>query len=178
VSVAGAYPANLAPTSEVVSDDGKVVEVTFADTGVLITVDRTVMNLYEDAYVYRQGIAGSTRFPMDRVDAMRASFVGLPPRMLLQRLGVLPGMPRIAEPAGFAGKPVRLIAGDQDPAHTREIEDRTIDLLREWGAQAELVWLADRGIVGNGHFLFFEDNSDDLLDVVVEQLVAVGAAQR
>jgi pimeloyl-ACP methyl ester carboxylesterase len=178
VSVAGAYPANLAPTSEVVSDDGRVVEVTFADTGVLITVDRTVMNLYDDAYVFRQGIAGSTRFPMDHVDAMRASFVGLPPRMLLQRLGVVPGMPRVEEPAGFAGKPVRLIAGDQDPAHTRAIEERTIALLREWGAQADLVWLADRGIEGNGHFLFFEDNSDDLLEVVVEQLDAVGAARR
>jgi hypothetical protein len=98
--------------------------------------------------------------------------------MLLQRLGVVPGMPRVEEPAGFAGKPVRLIAGDQDPAHTRAIEERTIALLREWGAQADLVWLADRGIEGNGHFLFFEDNSDDLLEVVVEQLDAVGAARR
>jgi pimeloyl-ACP methyl ester carboxylesterase len=178
VSVAGAYPANLAPTSEVVSDDGKVVEVTFADTGVLIRVDRTVMNLYEDAYVYRQGIGGSTHFPMELVDQMRASFVGLPPTMLLQRLGVVEGMPRVTETAGFAGKPIRLIAGDQDPAHTREIEERTIGLLNEWGAHAELMWLADRGITGNGHFLFFEDNSDELLEVLAQQLAAVGAPTR
>jgi pimeloyl-ACP methyl ester carboxylesterase len=178
VSVAGAYPANLAPTSEVVSDDGNVVEVTFADTGVLITVDRRVMNLYDDAYVFRQGISTSTRFPMEHVDAMRASFVGLPPRMLLQRLGVLPGMPRVDEPAGFAGKRIRLIAGSEDPAHTRAIEERTIALLREWGAAAELVWLPELGIDGNGHFLFFEDNSDELLEVLAAQLVAVGAARR
>ncbi len=178
VSIAGAYPANLAPVSEVVSDDGNIVEVTFADTGVLITVDRRVMNLYDDAYVFRQGIAGSTRFPMEHVDAMRASLVGLPPRMLLQRLGVVAGMPRVEEPAGFAGLPVRLVAGDRDPAHTRAIEERTVGLLREWGAEAELVWLADLGITGNGHFLFFEDNSDELLDVVTDQLVAVGAAAR
>jgi pimeloyl-ACP methyl ester carboxylesterase len=177
VSVAGAYPANLAPSSEVVSDDGAVATVRFADTGVVLSVDRRVMNLYDDAYVFKQGIATSTRFPMDRVDAMRAGFVGLPPRMLLQRLGVLAGMPRIEDPAGFAGKPIRLVAGGEDPAHTRAIEDRTVAQLREWGAEAELVWLPDLDIDGNGHFLFFEANSDELLEVLVAQLDAVGPAR-
>src|SRR5947208_11252894 len=91
VSVAGAYPANVAPRSEVLEDDGDVARVVFADTGVTMSVDRRAMNLYGDAYVYEQGIATSTRFPRDHVDRMRAAFVGLPPRMLLQRLGVLDG---------------------------------------------------------------------------------------
>lgn len=174
LSVAGAYPANVVARSEVVSDDGDVAEVVFADTGVRITVDRRVMNLYGDDYVYRQGIATSTRFPPEAVDAMRAGFVGLPPRMLLQRLGVLPGMPAVDDPAGFAGMPVRLLTGGEDPAHTRAIEERTLALLRDWGADAELVWLPDRGIEGNGHFLFFERNGDELLEIVAEQLAAIG----
>jgi pimeloyl-ACP methyl ester carboxylesterase len=176
VSIAGAYPGNLAPKSEVVADDGNVVEVVFGDTGVRNRVDRRVMNLYEDDYIYKQGIATSTRFPMDLVDKMRAGLVGLPPRMLLQRLGVLEGMPVITEPAGFEGKKVRIVTGGEDPAHTREIEERTIELLRSWGAQAELVWLPDLGIEGNGHFFFFEDNSDELVDIVAEQIDVVGGA--
>ncbi|MDO8185998.1 alpha/beta fold hydrolase [Conexibacter sp. JD483] len=178
LSVAGAYPANVAPRSQVVSDDGAVAVVDFADTGVRMTVDRRVMNLYGDGYVYQQGIATSTRFPLDRVDAMRAGFVGLPPRMLLQRLGVEPGMPTIDSGAGFAGTPIRLLASAEDPAHTRAIEERTLGLLRGWGAEAELIWLPDLGIEGNGHFMMFEQNSDELLEVVATQLTAVGAVAR
>ena len=177
VSVAGAYPANVVAKSEVVSDDGDVAEIVFADTGVQMTVDRRVMNLYGDGYIYQQGIATSTRFPRDLVDEVRAGLVGLPPRMLLQRLGVLEGMPVVDEPAGFKDKPIRLIAGGEDPAHTREIEERTLGLLREWGADAKLIWLPDRGIHGNGHFLFAEENSDELLEILVGALESVGAAR-
>ncbi len=175
VSVAGAYPANVVAKSDVVSDDGDVAEIVFADTGVQMTVDRRVMNLYGDGYIYQQGIATSTRFPRDKVDEFRAALVGLPPKMLLQRLGVLEGMPIVDQPAGFEGKRIRLIAGGEDPAHTRDIEDRTIGLLRGWGADAELIWLPERGIEGNAHFLMSEENSDEILEVLVEQLDAVGA---
>jgi pimeloyl-ACP methyl ester carboxylesterase len=175
VSVAGAYPANVVAKSEVVSDDGDVAEIIFSDTGVQMTVDRRVMNLYGDGYIYHQGIATSTRFPRDKVDEFRAALVGLPPKMLLQRLGVLDGMPIVDQPAGFEGKRIRLIAGGEDPAHTREIEDRTIGLLRGWGADAELIWLPERGIEGNAHFLMSEENSDEILDVLEEQLEYVGA---
>jgi pimeloyl-ACP methyl ester carboxylesterase len=178
VAVAAAYPGNVVAASEVVSDDGAVAVIDFADTGVRMTVDRRVMNLYGDGYIFQQGIATSTRFPMDAVDRMRAGLVGLPPKMLLQRLGVLEGMPGVDRTEGFAGKPVRLLTGGEDPAHTRTIEERTVALLRGWGAEAELVWLPDRGIAGNGHFLMFEENSDELLDIVVELIGAVGGGAR
>jgi pimeloyl-ACP methyl ester carboxylesterase len=174
VSVAGAYPANVAPRSEVVADDGDVIDVVFADTGVAFRVDRRRMYLYEDAYIFGQAIATSTRFPMDSVPALRAGLVGLPPRMLLQRLGVLEGMPVVDDPAGFAGKPIRLLAGGEDPAHTHDIESRTLEQLRAWGADAELVWLPDLGIEGNAHVLMGEDNSDELLGILAGLLRDVG----
>ena len=174
VSVAGAYPANVVARSEVVSDDGEVAVIDFADTGVRMTVDRRVMALYGDGYIFEQGIATSTRFPMDRVEELRAGLVGVPPQMLLQRLGVLAGMPIVDQPAGFAGKPIRLVAGGEDPAHTHAIEERTIGLLQGWGAAAELVWLPDLGVEGNGHFMMFESNSDEVLGIVSEQIAAVG----
>jgi pimeloyl-ACP methyl ester carboxylesterase len=173
VSVAGAYPANTPPRSEVASDDGRVVELVFADTGVRFRVDRQVPYLYEDAYIYEQGIATSTRFPLEAVDTMRAGLVGIPPRMILQRVGVEPGLPLVDSPEAFAGRRIRLLTGGEDPAHTREIEDRTLELLRSWGAEAELVWLPERGIEGNGHYMFMERNSDELLEVLIEQVRAV-----
>lgn len=170
VSVAGAYPANTPPSSEVTADDGRVAEVTFGDTGVSFRIDRRVPYLYEDSYIHEQAIATSTRFPVEATEAMRAGLVGLPPRMVLQRVGVEPGLPMVSSPDAFAGKPIRLITGGEDPAHTRAIEDRTLELLGSWGAEVELVWLPDRGIEGNGHFMFMERNSDELLEILVEQL--------
>lgn len=177
LSVAGAYPANVVTASHVVSDDGDVAVVDFADTGVRMTVDRRVMNLYGDGYIFEQGIATSTRFPPEWVGRFRAGLVGVPPRMLLQRLGVLAGMPAIEDARGFSGKPVRLLAGGEDPAHTRQIEERTLALLRSWRADVHLVWLPDHGIHGNGHFLFLEENSSDLLGLVEEQLSVLGATR-
>jgi pimeloyl-ACP methyl ester carboxylesterase len=178
VAVAAAYPANTPPSSDVVRDEGGVATVIFGDTGVAITVDRGKPSLYDDAYIYQQAISTSTRFPKELIGTMRAGLVGLPPRMLLQRLGVLPGMPAVGDPSGFRGKRIRLFTGGEDPAHTRSIEERTVTTLREWGADAELTWLPDLGIHGNGHYMFFESNSDQLLDVLVEQLVNVGAGAR
>jgi len=83
----------------------------------------------------------------------------------------------VENPAGFQGKRIRYVTGSEDPAHTREIDGRTVALFRSWGADAELVWLPDRGIEGNGHFLFFETNSTEILDVVIEQLHIVAGIQ-
>ncbi len=166
VSVAGAYPGNLAPRSAVLADDGTVLDVAFADTGVHFRVDRTRPYLYEDAYVRGQAVATSTRLLEGDLPRLKASFVGIPPRVLLQRLGVIDGLPGVDDPSGFADKKIRLLAGPEDPAHTHEIESRTVEQLRAWGADADLTWLPELGIDGNGHFMFHEDNSEELLDVV------------
>lgn len=173
VSVAAAFPGNLSSPSQVLGEEGSVTTVRFVDSGTVFVVDRSRGYLYEDDYIYRQGIATSRRFPMALVDRMRAGLVALPPKMLLQRMGVLPGLPAVQDTTGFQGLGVRLIAGSEDPAHTLAIERATSDLLSQWGADAEVVWLPDRGIDGNGHFLFFEDNAAEVLDVVAEQIAAV-----
>ena len=150
-----------------------MIRVRFQSSGAEFTVDRGRGYLYEDDYIYKQAIHTSSRFPMDRVDQMRAGLIACPPRMILQRLGVLAGMPSVADPAGFAGKRIRLVSGTEDPAHTREIERATAELLCSWGAEAEHVWLGDRDITGNSHFMFFETNSTQILGIVQEQILAV-----
>jgi len=173
VAVAAAYPGNLSAPSEVLGEDGSIITVRFRDTGVRFLIDRSRGYLYEDEYIYQQAIASSKRFPMGLVERMRASLVPLPPKMLLQRMGVIPGMPVVQNTRGFRGLGVRLVAGSEDPAHTLSIERATAELLLQWGAEVEVVWLPDRGIEGNGHFLFFEDNADQVLDVIAEQIKEV-----
>jgi pimeloyl-ACP methyl ester carboxylesterase len=176
VSVSGSYPGNIPPRGEMLREEGDVVYARFLETGVQFRVDRRRGYLHEDDFIYNQAIATSTRFPRDLVEKMRAGLVALPPRMLLQRIGILPGLPTVENTSAFAGKPIRLLAGTEDPAHTLQSERSTVELLRSWGANVELVWLADRGIVGNGHFLFFEDNAVDILDVIAEQIDIISNA--
>jgi hypothetical protein len=42
------------------------------------------------------------------------------------------------------------------------------------GAKAEFCFLADRGIVGNGHMLMLEQNSDEIAGLILEWLEAAG----
>jgi pimeloyl-ACP methyl ester carboxylesterase len=173
VSVAASFPGNIVPSAEVLEDDGTTIRFRFAESGAVFVADRSRGYLYEDDYIYKQGIASSTRFPMDRVDQLRAGLVPFPPRMLLQRVGLLPGLPAVANKGSFSGVKIRLIAGTEDPAHTAAIEHSTVELLGSWGADVDLVWLGELGITGNGHFLMFEDNCDDILAIIAEQVEVV-----
>lgn len=176
IAVAAAYPGNIAPLSEVVSDDGVSLTTRFRDTGVTFTVRRDRPYVYSEAYIYQQGIATSRRFPWAHFQQFLAGLVPMSPRLVIRRLGHGGGLPRVARTERFRGAWVRGIAGTEDPAHTRAIDGATMDLLRSWGADAELVWLGDRGITGNGHFVFLEDNSDEVLALVVELVDAhIGA---
>ena len=167
VAVAASYPGNIQPAGETISDDGSRVRIRFVATGVEFEVARDRLSYYPDAYVFDQGIAGSRRFPWGHLEQFRASLLGLPPLTLLQRLGAEGGLPRVERTDAFGGLAVHYFTGTEDPAHTREIEDRTVELLREWGAEAQLHWLE-----GNGHFLFLEENSDEILEQVVENALA------
>jgi pimeloyl-ACP methyl ester carboxylesterase len=173
VAIAAAYPGNVPPKASVLSDDGTTIVVVFEETGVRFNVDRTRGYIYEDDYILNQGIHTSTRFPRELIGQLRAGIVPFAPRMLLQRVGQLPGLPAVETTSGFAGKRIRLIAGTEDPAHTLEIERATARQLADWGADARLIWLGDRGISGNGHFLFLEDNQAEILEIVAEQVDVV-----
>jgi pimeloyl-ACP methyl ester carboxylesterase len=182
LSVAASAPANASPPPPtVLEDDGNKIKVVFGQTGVEFNVDWHAPYIYEDAYIYEQGLADSTRFPRDYIPALRASLVGIPPKVVLQKIGVLDGFPTIVHTDNFVGLPVRIIAGDRDPAHTFAIESGTRDLLTSWGADADLTWLPDVGIEGNGHFLYGESNSVEVLDVVrgkLDELTALARERR
>ena len=171
VALAPSYPGNIAPTAHLLSTDGGAVVLRHPDSGVEFTIRRDRLYLYSDAYIYEQGIATSTRFPHEHLDEFRSSLIGIPPRLVLQRLGTDGGIPKVLEPAKLKGLWVRDMTGTEDPAHTREIEQKTVELLAGWGAAAKLVYLADRAIVGNGHFFFLERNSDEILELLLHEAV-------
>ena len=169
VGIATAYPANIQAKAEVLADDGTNVAAKFADTGITFYVDRTKPYVYSRDYMEKQASADGPLVPPGAAEDMLRYPGAMAPRLLLQRIGAIDGMPVINETAGFAGKKIRLLAGDHDMAHTKALELRTVELLRKWGADADLIWLADEGLVGHSHWLTGERNYQDVLAVVEKQ---------
>jgi pimeloyl-ACP methyl ester carboxylesterase len=67
---------------------------------------------------------------------------------------------------GIAGLPIAVVTASASPLAASG--PATVNFLRRAGARAELMRLEDHGIIGNGHGLMFEANSDDTVAPVIE----------
>ena len=170
VGLAPAPPRELTPASEVLEDDGTTARVRFAYT-VDFEVDRTRTYHPTDEYVERQVIGPSTRFPRDAGAALRASLQPIPPLLLLERLHAFadPGL-EIQDPSAFEGARMLIVTGTADPVHPREVDGGTADFFRDLGADVTFLWLGDAGVGGNGHLLMGEDNSSEILELILAWL--------
>jgi hypothetical protein len=65
---------------------------------------------------------------------------------------------------------VLVITGTTDLDHSREADGAIVTWLNEQGAKADFCFLADRGIVGNGHMLMLEQNSDEIAGIILDWL--------
>lgn len=65
--------------------------------------------------------------------------------------------------------PVAVVTGGASAFET--FADQVVDFLRTAGADAERVHLPDHGIEGNGHGLIFEQNSDEIVDLLADLIV-------
>jgi hypothetical protein len=101
-----------------------------------------------------------------------ASLLAIPPRLWLERQNVHGSQLRIADPAKLAGKRIFVITGTEDLDHSREVDGAIVTWLNGVGAKAEFCFLSDRGIVGNGHMLMLENNSDAIADIILDWLDA------
>jgi len=77
-----------------------------------------------------------------------------------------------SDPQRLKGKRVLVITGSDDLDHSREVDGAIVTWLNDIGAEAGFCFLADRGIVGNGHMLMLEQNSDAIADIIVDWLEA------
>ena len=172
ICVAPSPPPELTPQSEVLSDDGNVVVVNFSYT-VSFTIDRSRMWRPTDEYIERQVIGPGWRLSRDHLNTLRATMQPIPPLMLLQRMKVVGDADlEIRRPQAFPGAQILVASGTHDPVHPKEVEARTVGFYRDLGADAELWWLGDRGIDGNGHLLMSENNSDEIVALLLSWLDA------
>lgn len=165
VAVAPGPPGNIMSEPKILREAGSEIEIESGPIRYSLHLDRWHQN--DRDFVERKLIGASRFFPRHLVDAYAASLLATAPRLLYQRRNVRGSQVKVADPRRFAGLPILVVTGSEDLDHTREIDGATVDWLKAAGAKAEFLWLADVGIVGNGHMLMLEENSDAIAERIL-----------
>jgi pimeloyl-ACP methyl ester carboxylesterase len=172
VGVAPAPPGNIQQPAPVHGETETHIET--EAFGGRVRVDKTAPVVGSRDFVERKLVGASRYFPRDRLAGYGASLLAIPPKLWLERQNVHGRQLRVSDPLKLTGKPVVVITGSDDLDHSREVDGAIVKWLAGIGAKADFCFLADRGIVGNGHMLMLEQNSDAIADVIVDWLEAGG----
>lgn len=176
VAMAPGPPGNIQAEPEVVSEtEDELVVQTFALRHVLKKREPYRAPL---SFVERKIVGDGGRFARAGIPLMAAGMIAIPPRLIYQRLNVRGAQLKIERFENFRAKPIVLITGSHDIDHPRSLDEGTAKWLAEKGAAAEFIYLPDLGIVGNGHMMMMEDNSDALADLAIDWIESRWPAQR
>ena len=135
-------------------------------------VDKTAPVVASADFVERKLVGDSRYFPRDRLADYAASLRPIAPKLWLERQNIHGSQLRVSDPQKLAGKRVLVITGTEDLDHSREVDGAIVTWLNQNGARADFCFLADRGIVGNGHMLMLEQNSDAIAGIILDWLAA------
>ena len=167
IGVAASGPGNIEPVPPVLErGDGYVV----VRRGQFDRrVDLTVARRFDDVIVEKKLIGeDSTRFPREALEAYRASLTETPPRLACERSNIEGSQLRVEHFGAMAGTPILLVTAEADPDHTRETDGAIVEWMNAQGLDAELCYLPDRDISGNGHMMMLERNSDDIAALLAD----------
>jgi pimeloyl-ACP methyl ester carboxylesterase len=170
VGVAPGPPGNIQKRAPVYGETDTEIET--EASGQRVRVAKTAPVVATRDFVERKLVGDSRYFPRDRLDGYAASLRPIPPNILLERQNVHGRQIRVDDPRKLAGRRVLVITGTADLDHARAVDGAIVDWLNANGARADFCFLGDRGIVGNGHMLMLEDNSDEIAGIILDWLEA------
>jgi len=167
VGVAPAPPGNIQPEANLLKETEQGWTVRVGSHTVFL---QKAPSAPHESFIRNKLIGKSTRFPVESLARYASSLTITAPRLIYERLNIDGSQVRVEDPFSFAGRPVLVLTGTNDVDHPRRVDEAIAEWLKAHGAQAEFIWLGDRGISGNGHMLMLEDNSDDIGALILEWL--------
>jgi pimeloyl-ACP methyl ester carboxylesterase len=167
VAVAPGPPGNIQAVGEVVSETADTVAVRGAVT---LTINLRQPVVSDRNFVEVKLVGKSTQFPRDRIGLYASSLVPIPPRLLFERRNVRGSQLKVGDLSKLRGKRILVMTGTEDVDHPRKLDESVVEWLNQNAAKADFVYLGDRGIVGNGHMMMLENNSDALAEQVLAWL--------
>jgi pimeloyl-ACP methyl ester carboxylesterase len=161
VAIAPAPPANIA--------GGYATELltrfTAHNTGQYFPEDKPIWYTREAA---QETFANASLFPSEAFDTYFASLAPESPRAL-NELFNKDGMGLFVDPKKFAAVPKVVINGDQDPRHSRAVDEKTARFVG-----AEHIYLADVGMPGHGHMMMLDRNNEKIAQFIIDWLAKKG----
>jgi pimeloyl-ACP methyl ester carboxylesterase len=176
VGVAPAPPGNIQKPAPVHAETERAIET--EASGRRVRIDKTAPVVVTRDFVERKLVGESRYFPRDRLAGYAASLWAIPPNILLERQNVHGRQVRLSNPGKLAGKRILVITGTADLDHAREVDGAIVSWLNANGAKADFCFLGDRGIVGNGHMLMLEENSDAIAGIILDWLELARSGRR
>jgi pimeloyl-ACP methyl ester carboxylesterase len=170
VGVAPGPPGNIQKAAPVHAESETHIET--EAFGGRVRVDKSAPVVGSRDFVERKLVGASRYFPRDRLESYAASLNAIAPKLWLERQNIHGSQLRVGDPRKLAGKRVLVITGTDDLDHSRGADGAIVAWLKEQGAKADFCFLADRGIVGNGHMLMLEQNSDEIAGIILDWLEA------
>jgi pimeloyl-ACP methyl ester carboxylesterase len=168
VAIAPGPPGNIQAQPEIVAENDDEIEV--QALALRHRLSKRLPYRAPMSFVERKIVGDGGRFPRAGVAPMAAAMGTIAPRLIYERLNIRGAQLKVRRFENFRGKPILIMTGSHDIDHPRALDAATAEWLAKQGAAAEFVYLADLGIVGNGHMMMMEDNSDALAALVVDWL--------
>ena len=168
VGVAPAPPGNIQQPAPVYAESETTIET--QASGRRVSIDKSTPVLPTRDFIERKLIGESRFFPRGRLAEYAGSLRPTPPRLVLERQNVHGSQLRVSDPQKLSGKRVLVITGTDDLDHPPDVDGAIVTWLKANGAAAEFYFLGDRGIVGNGHMLMLEENSDAIAGIIMDWL--------
>ncbi|WP_028600970.1 alpha/beta fold hydrolase [Ottowia thiooxydans] len=170
VAIAPGGPGNISAPIEFISETPEHVEVRFLPGAPSLKLSRKQAFVAEAGWAKKKLIGTSTRFPQEYVNAYLATLTVIPQRLLLERVNFAGSAPVVKDFTHYKGKKVALVMGTDDADHTVAVDKPIVDWLNQNGAKADFVELRQHGVVGNGHMMMLESNSNQLANGIVSWL--------
>ncbi|WP_158792037.1 alpha/beta fold hydrolase [Granulicella sp. L60] len=168
VAAAPAPPGNIQPEPEIVFEDAErlILQTPFRQ---LILPNEPAIRP-DEQFVRDKLIGNSRKFPLNEIDRYSKSLGYTGWRLLYERLNVRCSQVRVENTDLLAKMPVMVLTGSEDLEHPLHVDKHLTEWLVSCGALGDFVWLADKGISGNGHMLMMEENSDATAALILEWL--------
>jgi pimeloyl-ACP methyl ester carboxylesterase len=164
VAIAPGPPGNIQAVSDVIRETADAVVVR---SSVTLTINLKQPVVSDRNFVEVKLVGKSTQFPREHIEIYASSLTPIPPRLLYQRRNIHGSQLKVTDLSKYRGKRVLVMTGTEDVDHPRKLDESIVEWLNQNGAKADFIYLGDRGIVGNGHMMMLERNSDVLAEQVV-----------
>jgi hypothetical protein len=150
--------------SDIISETADTVVVR---SSVTLTINLKQPVVSDRNFVEVKLVGKSTQFPREHIGLYASSLTPIPPRLLYQRRNIRGSQLKVTDLSNYRGKRILVMTGTEDVDHPRKLDESIVEWLNQNGAKADFIYLGDRGIVGNGHMMMLENNSDTLAEHIV-----------